>query len=129
MHFTNSTLKFKVPRTLAVPDVNDQLLEGDRKLHFELSSEIGGELQRVTRSISFGRNSFRVYVVRERSQKNVNLTRECSQGVIFRPLSHSHKTTLEPGEGSLLVGANLHRVFVSLQKYYSPMTMQNKQLP
>ena len=42
MHFTNSTLKFKVPRTLAVPDVNDQLLKGDRKLHFELSSEIGG---------------------------------------------------------------------------------------
>ena len=37
MHFTNSTLKFKVPpySNISCARCNDQLLEGDHKLHFE----------------------------------------------------------------------------------------------
>ena len=51
-----SILKFKVPpySNVSRARCHNQLLEGDRKLHFELRSEIRGRLQRVTRSALLG---------------------------------------------------------------------------
>ena len=84
LHFTNSTLIFKIPpySNISCARCNEKLLEGDHKLHFELNSEIGKGLQRVTQSISFREGTlFDLYTegtfAKERVFRRGNLSGRC----------------------------------------------------
>ena len=136
VHFTNSTLKFEVPpySNISCARCSDQLLEGDRKLHFDLSSEIWKGLQRVTQSVSFGRNSFRfMYTVGTFAKERV--FRRGQSGPLSREELQSGMSSQNGsfsfGSPEKVVGLQAQTFIAflySLQKYCSPITLQNKQI-
>ena len=107
MHFTNSTLRFKVPpySNISCARCNEKLLEGDHKLHFELNSEIGKGLQRVTQSISFRDGTlFDLYTegtfAKERVFRRGNLPGRC-----LGKSSNQHYELTQSQNGSFNFGA------------------------
>ena len=110
MHFTNSTLKFKVPpySNISCSRCNDQLLEGDHKLHFDLSGGRGCN-ESLNRSVLDA-----IYVLRERSQK-----RECfGEGQSSGPLSREElQSAMSSQNGSFSFGSPEKVVGLQAQTY------------
>ena len=134
-----SILKFKVPpySNVSCARCRNQLLESDRKLHFERSSEIGGGLpQRVTRSILHGTlfDSFTCIYTEGTFAKFVNLAREgpSSGPLSMEELQSGHTVTkwiIKLSSPEKVYQEQTYTAFLySLQKCCGPITLRNEQL-